>query len=81
MLPGSVILFLSKAAKDARTSLPDANSSLFLAGVLDSFSLVDFVSVIENECGIKVSDSDLRPENFDTINKVENYISRNTVQV
>ena len=81
MLPGSVILFLSKAAKDARTSLPDANSSLFLAGVLDSFSLVDFVSVIENECGIKVSDIDLRPENFDTINKVENYISRNTVQV
>ncbi|HZS48047.1 MAG TPA: acyl carrier protein [Blastocatellia bacterium] len=79
MLPESVMSFLSKAAKDNRTSLPDANSSLFLAGVLDSFSLVDFVSVIENECGIKVSDSDLRPENFDTINKVETYIQRSAV--
>jgi acyl carrier protein len=71
--------FLSKAAKENRTSLPDANSSLFLAGVLDSFSLVDFVSVIETECGIKVSDADLRPENFDTITKVEGFINRNTV--
>ena len=79
MLPESVMSFLSKAAKEARTSLPEANSSLFLAGVLDSFSLVDFVSVIETECGIKVSDSDLRPENFDTITKVESFISRNTV--
>jgi acyl carrier protein len=81
MLPESVMSFLSKAAKEARTSLPDTNSSLFLAGVLDSFSLVDFVSVIETECGIKVSDSDLRPENFDTIAKVESFIARNTVQV
>ena len=81
MLPESIMSFLSKAAKEARTSLPDANSSLFLAGVLDSFSLVDFVSVIEIECGIKVSDNDLRPENFDTINKVESFISRNAVQV
>jgi len=81
MLPESVMSFLLNAAKEARTSLPDANSSLFLAGVLDSFSLVDFVSVIETECGIKVSDSDLRPENFDTIAKVESFIARNTVQV
>ena len=76
MLPESVMMFLSKAAKDARTTMPNSDSSLFLAGVLDSFSLMDFVSVIEGECGIKVSDNDLRPENFDTINKVESFIIR-----
>jgi acyl carrier protein len=49
---------------------------LFLAGVLDSFSLVDFVTVLESECGIRVSDDDMRPENFDTLAKVEAFVAR-----
>src|SRR5262249_34930844 len=76
MLPKNVLNYLDQAAKEARTQLPDRNSSLFLAGVLDSFSLVDFVTVLESECGIKVDDADLRPENFDTIAKVEAFVER-----
>lgn len=76
MLPSNVMSFLDDAAKQARTEIPDRNSSLFLSGLLDSFSLVDFVSLVENECDIKVSDTDLRPENFDTIAKVEEFIAQ-----
>lgn len=76
MLPDAVIAYLNQAAKQAGTSVPDANSSLFKSGLLDSFSLVDFVTVLEESCGIKVSDSDLRPENFDTIAKTEAFIER-----
>ena len=76
MLPEAVLTFLNQAAKDARTKLPDANESLFLAGILDSFSLVDFVTVLEKECGIKVDDDQLRPENFDTLAKVEAFVAR-----
>ena len=76
MLTKNILDYLDQAAKEARTQLPDRNSSLFLAGVLDSFSLVDFVTVLENELGIKVDDSDLRPENFDTISKIEAFIER-----
>jgi acyl carrier protein len=47
-----------------------------MSGVLDSFSLVDFVTLIESECGIRIDDSDLRPENFDTISKVHAFIER-----
>ena len=76
MLPDGVMTFLSAAAKEARTELPDRNSSLFLSGVLDSFTLVDFVTMLEVECDVKITDSDLRPENFDTIARVEEFISR-----
>jgi acyl carrier protein len=76
MLPESVLSFLGDAARQARTRLPDREESLFLSGLLDSFSLVDFVSLLETECSIKVADAELRPENFDTIAKVEAFVER-----
>jgi acyl carrier protein len=76
MLPKSVLSFLNQAADEARVKLPDRDSSLFLSGVLDSFSLVDFVTHLEGELGIRVEDSELRPENFDTIAKIEEFIER-----
>ena len=79
MLPDSIMAFLNEAALQSRTKLPGRDASLFLSGVLDSFSLVDFVTVIESEFGIKVEDMDLRPETFDTISRVEAFIARATV--
>jgi acyl carrier protein len=76
MLTQGVIAFLDQAATEARIGLPDRNSSLFQSGVLDSFTLVDFVTLLESECNIKIDDSDLRPENFDTIARVEAFIDR-----
>jgi acyl carrier protein len=76
MLTTGVMSFLEDAARQARTTLPDRNGSLFLAGVLDSFSLVDFVTLLEGECGIRVTDGDMRPENFDTLAKVEAFVER-----
>lgn len=76
MLPNRVIDYLQTAAREARTTLPDRETSLFRSGVLDSFSLVDFVALLEDECGIRVADRDLRPENFDTLQKIEAYLLR-----
>ena len=76
MLPEPVMTYLSQAARQARTEMPDRDSSLFVSGLLDSFSLVDFVALIEGECDVRVDDADLRPENFDTIAKIESFIER-----
>jgi len=76
MLTENIMSFLSSAAIEARTVLPDANGSLFQSGVLDSFTLVDFVTLLESECNVKIDDADLRPENFDSIAKVEAFINR-----
>jgi len=80
MLPQGVITFLDRAATEGRTSLPDRDCSLFLSGILDSFTLVEFVTVLEKECGIRVDDAELRPENFDTISKVEDFVRRTRKQ-
>ena len=76
MLPTTVMNYLQQAAQQARTELPAYNASLFSAGVLDSFALVDFVALLESECGIQVADAELRPENFDTLAKVESFVTR-----
>ena len=79
MLPGSITAFLNEAAEQSRTRVPDRDASLFLSGVLDSFSLVDLVTLIESEFGIRVDDADLRPETFDTISRIEEFIAGATV--
>jgi acyl carrier protein len=68
--------FLQNAATETHTELPSRDSSLFQSGVLDSFTLVDFVTLLESECNIKIDDADLRPQNFDTIAKVEAFVER-----
>jgi acyl carrier protein len=54
---------------------PGADESLFLSGLLDSFTLTDFVSALEQEFGVTVPDSDLLARKFDTINKVDAYLA------
>ena len=76
MLTPNLLSFLRRAAEGARVELPCPEGSLFDAGVLDSFSLVDFVAEIESEYGISVGDADLRPETFETLAKVEAYVER-----
>ncbi len=60
----------------SKTALPaQPSESLFDAGVLDSFSLVDLVAGIEQAFGIKIPDSDLNPRQFDSIEYIEKYLS------
>ena len=51
-----------------------ASESLFDAGVLDSFSLVDLVAGLEQSFGIKIPDSDLNPRQFDSVERIEQYL-------
>jgi acyl carrier protein len=81
MLPNKILLYLNQAAKESRTEMPHENTSLFEAGILDSFSLVEFVTLLENEFGIRVTDAELRPETFETMEKIEAYIAKAGVAV
>lgn len=49
--------------------------SLFESGVLDSFALPDLVSGLEVEFSFKVPDADLNPRKFDSIARIEAYLS------
>ena len=49
--------------------------SLFESGLLDSFALPDLVSGLEEEFSFKVPDSDLNPRKFDSIARIESYLT------
>jgi acyl carrier protein len=54
---------------------PDPEESLFDAGYLDSFALVDMVAEIEREFHLKIPDSDLTPRRFDSLARIGEYLS------
>jgi acyl carrier protein len=73
-LPQGVTDFLNDSARSAGVEQPKSGDDLFQTGVLDSFALVDFVTVLEEQCGIKVPDSDINPANFQTLEAIDRYV-------
>ena len=65
------LLFDEKAAIDPK-------QSLLKAGILDSTGAMELVLFLEEEFSIKVADSELVPENLDSIEKIAAYVSRKT---
>jgi acyl carrier protein len=53
----------------------DEAESLFESGLLDSFALPDLVAAIEEEFGIQVPDSDLNPRKFDSLERMDAYLT------
>ena len=53
---------------------PRVDESLFDSGLLDSFALPDLVSAIEREFHIAIPDSDLNPQKFESIARIERYL-------
>ena len=60
-------------AKEDRDLSDD--ESLFDSGLLDSFSLPDMVSALEEAFHIRIPDSDLNPRQFETLARIEAYLS------
>lgn len=73
-LPQGVIDFLNESARNNGAEQPGTSDDLFKTGVLDSFALVDFVMVLEQETGISVPDGDVNPANFQSVEQIERYV-------
>ncbi|GAM10592.1 phosphopantetheine attachment site [Geobacter sp. OR-1] len=56
------------------------DDSFLETGVIDSTGILEVVAWIEEAFGFRVSDADLLPENFDSISRLGNYISRSLAQ-
>lgn len=74
-LPQVVLDLLSENARNNDAAPPQDGDDLFKIGALDSFALVDFVALLEEQCGIKVPDADVNPANFQTIGAIETYVN------
>ena len=63
-------------ARVAKAPIPtDRDASLFDAGVIDSFGLVDFVADLEKEFHVTVPDKDLHPSKFESLARIAAYLS------
>ena len=69
-----VFALLREIADVQGVVLPSETESLFDAGVLDSFGLLEFLTAVEKELDVKIPDEDLTPSNFDTIAKIRSYL-------
>jgi D-alanine--poly(phosphoribitol) ligase subunit 2 len=70
-----VVELLQEIADVQGVDLPSETESLFDAGVLDSFGLLEFLTSVEKELNITIPDEDLIPANFDTIAKLRSYLN------
>ena len=73
--PHDKILTILQAVAQSKTPIvigPDA--SLFDAGVLDSFRLLDLVLALEEAFAIKIPDADLNAQTFVSVNLIANYV-------
>jgi len=58
-----------------------ANDTSFLEqGVIDSTGVLELVEWLEESFGIKVEDTELVPENLDSVNKLAAFITRKIEQ-
>lgn len=73
-LPESVTSYINDNAKREGAPAPQPGDDLFKSGVLDSFTLVDLVAVLEEHYGIKIPDGDVNAANFQTMQDIENYV-------
>ena len=74
-LPNEVIEFLNNSAASIGVKSLESDVDLFASGTLDSFALVDFVTVLEAHCGIRVPDAEVIPANFRTIEAIDQYVT------
>ncbi len=54
----------------------DDNSSFSESNILDSTGILELIMFLEETYHIKIADSDLIPENLDSISKVSNFIEK-----
>ncbi len=54
----------------------DDDASFLEEGIVDSMGVLELVLFIEEQFGVTIEDTELTPDNFDSVNKLANYIQR-----
>jgi acyl carrier protein len=54
----------------------EEDDSLIELGVLDSIGLLQIMTFLEQEVGVRVPDHEVLPENFETVRQIEDLVKR-----
>ena len=73
-----IIVKLSKKIAEEILSQPNreilSDEPLITSGLIDSFHLVDLALIVEDEFGVRIEDTDLNSNCFNTISQLANLI-------
>jgi acyl carrier protein len=59
------------------TNVTIADDASFMKGhILDSTGFIELIMFIEDTYRIKVEDAEMLPENFDSLNNIEKYVTK-----
>jgi len=56
--------------------LLDGNASFLQAGLIDSTGILQLVTFLEEEFAFRVADSEVLPENLDSVTRIVGYVGR-----
>ncbi len=71
-----IMQYVSTKFPLARKRNLKADDSLLESGVVDSMGVLDLVSFMEGAFSITVSDDELVPENFQSVNSIAEFVGR-----
>ena len=54
----------------------DDDDSFLQEGIVDSVGVLELVLFVEEKLGVAVDDQDITPDNFDSVNKLADYVQR-----
>ena len=75
----TVSKFISKTFLFDEGKLVGENVSLLGTGVIDSTGVLELISFLESTYNIKFEDDELVAENFDTLERIKNFISNKII--
>ncbi len=65
---------------DDQALVVDPETRLIDGGLIDSMGLMQIIGFIEERTGIRISDEEVLPENFETVGSMEQLIARLVAQ-
>jgi acyl carrier protein len=81
MIKEKIKTYISENILFSSNGFPYSDDTSFLDnGIIDSMNVLELVAFIEENFGITVEDSDLTPDNFDSIDRMAEYIQQKTTE-
>jgi acyl carrier protein len=66
--------FIEKMSLDEGGTEVTTETSLLDSGLIDSTGILELVSFLESEFGIRVEDEEIVPENFETVTRIAAFV-------
>lgn len=66
--------FIEQMSMDERGTALTDDTPLLDSGVIDSTGVLELVTFLESEFGVKVQDEEIVPENFETVGRIAAFV-------